>query len=503
MSALTPSAERARPRPAPTTTSTPAGARLLRRRCACGGSPGLDGECAACRARQARSRTRGALPIAPPLVHEVLRSPGQPLDPATRAAMEARFDRSLGRAPVGGTRPVVPRASLAIGQAGDADEREAEQVAERVMQALPGSPWAGPGDQAAAPGRAAPAPGGVLRARADGGAAAATPPGVARAGEAPRGGDRPQPSDPGAAFAPRPGHDFSRVRVHADARADASARAVNALAYAVGQDIVFAVGQYAPGTAAGQRLLAHELTHVTQQGYGNTQPRLSRVAATDCAAPATCALPDVAGAGAPSSWKLTIAVDREQEGLGRLLTGNVGHTWVKMQDDVGTRYSYGFWPQTGFDRSKPFNTVAGCVHHPDTAHDPPNATDYIAKEYTLTEPNYDRALGHAHSVCAARPGYNLFTYNCTTFAIDVAKAAGVTPPSSTTLAVHNPNALYEGVAKDRAEGHPKTGALLGGLAGIAGGAALGSLLGPVGTIVGGLLGGLFGAVGGALLGDIL
>ena len=59
--------------------------------------------------------------------------------------------------------------------------------------------------------------------------------------------------------------DFSGVRVHKDARAAESARAVNALAYTVGRNIVFDAGQYAPATMAGKRLLAHELTHVAQQ----------------------------------------------------------------------------------------------------------------------------------------------------------------------------------------------------------------------------------------------
>lgn len=64
---------------------------------------------------------------------------------------------------------------------------------------------------------------------------------------------------------PRFGHDFSRVRVHANSKATESARAVNSLAYTVGQDVVFGEGQYAPGTSAGQKLLAHELVHVVQQ----------------------------------------------------------------------------------------------------------------------------------------------------------------------------------------------------------------------------------------------
>jgi hypothetical protein len=65
-------------------------------------------------------------------------------------------------------------------------------------------------------------------------------------------------------FEPRFGHDFSKVRIHADARANESAASVNALAYTVGPQIVFRAGLYQPGAASGQRLLAHELTHVVQ-----------------------------------------------------------------------------------------------------------------------------------------------------------------------------------------------------------------------------------------------
>ena len=140
---------------------------VLQRTCACGGTPGPDGECAACRAKRLARKRDGveASPAGvPPVVHEVLRSSGRPLDAATRAFMEPRF-----------------------------------------------------------------------------------------------------------------GHDFGRVRVHTDARAEGSARAVNALAYTVGNDIVFGTGQYAPGSAEGRRLLAHELAHVVQQGGtgGAVQPQLA------------------------------------------------------------------------------------------------------------------------------------------------------------------------------------------------------------------------------------
>jgi hypothetical protein len=156
------------------TTLEPLRAGFLQRRCACGGTPGLDGECEACRqkrlglqrasflsknkkrigqgnalAHPPQSNKAGNIP---PLVYDTLNSPGQPLDPATRTFFEPRF-----------------------------------------------------------------------------------------------------------------GHDFSRVRVHTDGQATESARAVNALAYTVGQDVVFGAGQYAPQTEAGRKLLAHELTHTIQQ----------------------------------------------------------------------------------------------------------------------------------------------------------------------------------------------------------------------------------------------
>lgn len=66
---------------------------------------------------------------------------------------------------------------------------------------------------------------------------------------------------------PRFEYDFSRVRVHIDTKAAESARAVGALAYTVGQDVVFGTGQHALWSDAGLRLIAHELTHVVQQSH--------------------------------------------------------------------------------------------------------------------------------------------------------------------------------------------------------------------------------------------
>jgi hypothetical protein len=127
----------------------------LQRQCACGQHT-MGPECEACKGSKGLSRRKSAsestLVAVPSIVHEVMRSPGQPLDRDTRGVMETRF-----------------------------------------------------------------------------------------------------------------GHDFSRVRVHTDRRAEESARAVDAVAYTVGNDIAFDTGRYAPGTQQGRYLIAHELTHVAQQ----------------------------------------------------------------------------------------------------------------------------------------------------------------------------------------------------------------------------------------------
>ena len=132
----------------------------LQRKCSCGGSGGSDGQCEECKEKEQKTLQRKASgtvesDVAPPIVHEVLNSPGQPLDQATRNFFEPRF-----------------------------------------------------------------------------------------------------------------GYDFSNVRIHADARAAESARAVGAVAYTVGRDVVFGGGRYAPASGEGRRLVAHELAHAAQQTSG-------------------------------------------------------------------------------------------------------------------------------------------------------------------------------------------------------------------------------------------
>lgn len=66
-------------------------------------------------------------------------------------------------------------------------------------------------------------------------------------------------------FGPQLGDSLADVRVHTDANADALACAVDARAFATGSDVFFARGEHRPGSPDGDRLIAHELTHVVQQ----------------------------------------------------------------------------------------------------------------------------------------------------------------------------------------------------------------------------------------------
>jgi Domain of unknown function (DUF4157) len=80
---------------------------------------------------------------------------------------------------------------------------------------------------------------------------------------------------------PALGRSLADVRVHTDARAQASAQAVHAFAYTVGSHIVFAAGDPVHGGAAMRRLVVHELAHVTQQERPSTRPAELRVVADD------------------------------------------------------------------------------------------------------------------------------------------------------------------------------------------------------------------------------
>jgi hypothetical protein len=90
-----------------------------------------------------------------------------------------------------------------------------------------------------------------------------------------RGGGQALDSGVRAQMEPAFGADFSGVRVHANAGADALNRSLSARAFTTGQDIFFRQGAYNPGSSSGRELLAHELTHVVQQNGDHVQRKLT------------------------------------------------------------------------------------------------------------------------------------------------------------------------------------------------------------------------------------
>jgi hypothetical protein len=118
-----------------------------------------------------------------------------------------------------------------------------------------------------------------------------------------RGPGKPLDAGARAFFEPRFGHDFGRVRVHDGEREAASATALQARAFAVGERIVFGRGEYAPSSHAGRQLLAHELAHVVQQSAPGSARRVQRRLVVDPAA----TIPLAAGAAGPAT-PLTAAV---------------------------------------------------------------------------------------------------------------------------------------------------------------------------------------------------
>jgi flagellar motility protein MotE (MotC chaperone) len=216
---------------------------MLQRKCACGGSAGFSGQCAECQKKHMN---------------------GKPL-----------------------------QTKLAISEPADVYEQDAGRVADQVMRMSPPEMSRKQNGNRAQP---------LVQRRVSGGEAglSGAPPIVHEVLNSPG-----QPLDPATRdiFEPCYGHDFSKVRVHTDGKAADSARVVNALAYTVGQDVVFRAGQYALGTMKGQLLLAHELAHVVQQsGTGGVHSGEAHEAEAHLAADAVASdrTPSVALAARPS-----------------------------------------------------------------------------------------------------------------------------------------------------------------------------------------------------------
>lgn len=160
--------------------------------------------------------------------------------PASASPLATAQQACGNQAMLGLLRAGVIRPRLTVSQPNDLHELEAERVAEAVVR-MPAPNTAQP--RSAVTPSVQPGAQSLLRAL---------------------GAGQPLPSSERAFFEPRFSRDFSAVRIHTDERAAQSAGAIAAQAYTAGRNIVFAAGQYTPGTPAGRRLMAHELAHVVQ-----------------------------------------------------------------------------------------------------------------------------------------------------------------------------------------------------------------------------------------------
>jgi hypothetical protein len=150
---------------------------------------------------------------------------------------------------------------LTVNEPGDAYEREADQVAETVMRMSDTPLQRACADcEREQEEQLHREPAGPDRGRPE------VTPGLESRIAALHGGGSPLTSDIRKSVEPRFGSGFGHVRIHTGSSAASLAREVNARAFTVGHNIVFGQGEFLPRTPGGLRLLAHELTHVVQQG---------------------------------------------------------------------------------------------------------------------------------------------------------------------------------------------------------------------------------------------
>jgi hypothetical protein len=225
---------------------------LLQRKCACGGTPGPDGECTCHRKRlslQRRFTDQIEPATVPPIVHDVLDSLGQPLDPATRAFMEPRLGHDFGRVRVHAAASEVLRSQLTVSgpkrARGDAFTTSTLRHSQTAVSSA-----ASPAEGAAHVGSEAD----------EGGAGRAVTRVLSRCGPG-----YALPATIQRTLARLSGDDLADVRIHDDGCAHIAAGLLGARAFTISRSIYFAPGEYRPSTLDGTRLLAHEVAHAVQQ----------------------------------------------------------------------------------------------------------------------------------------------------------------------------------------------------------------------------------------------
>lgn len=358
------------------------------------------------------------------------------------------------------------QAKLTLGQPNDRYEKEADQVARNVVQQLHS-----PITPAAEPGPTINLKPMLQRATAlDGGQVSSE---VESSINQAKGGGQSLDAGLQQSMSQAMGANFSGVKVHTDSQSDRLNRSIQARAFTTGSDVFFKKGEYNPGSKGGQELIAHELTHVVQQGQAPAmQTKLANT-------------PQVSFPSLQQPWiqrtnddpivaKLRLCADvetsdRSKLGLLDIMSADVGHTFLQLYyEDMkgvpetmreptksilrrgfpGTRLGFyplihreiegkdfkeeqNFTPGGGASENKkhkgfsvfPWKWVPGRVEEPDTQH-----KAKISKEYPLTQTKVDQVMNYAESKKNAK--YNLYKYNCTNFAIEGVEAAGFSAPSA-------------------------------------------------------------------------
>jgi len=180
--------------------------------------------------------------------------------PANQTPQQAETGYHFGDIPV-----LQPK--LRMGQPNDRYEQEADRVADQIM----GMPQ--PGSQFNPVLQKSQADSAMRLSATQARLVPAVSPGFLSSASSTRDSGRPLPTSSRTFFESRFGHDFSQVRIHDNPGAANMAHSISARAFIMGRDIRFATGQYQPETSQGKKLLAHELTHVVQQGWAGQNKR--------------------------------------------------------------------------------------------------------------------------------------------------------------------------------------------------------------------------------------
>ena len=194
----------------------------------------------------------------------------QPEEPQVNWGVYLRFmyNEQLGFAAMGGLGLQFKQdesSTITVNEPNDEYEQEADQVADAVMRMPEPTATRRPLTAAESPNST------NIQAKENGAEGPTVTPEVETNINSMAGGGQPLPDEEREFFESRMGQDFSQVRLHTDGQAAQTSQDLSARAFTVGSDIAFNQGEYQPGTDEGRRLMAHELTHVVQQGGATSQ----------------------------------------------------------------------------------------------------------------------------------------------------------------------------------------------------------------------------------------